>query len=552
VGPFKSNRRALLCSVALTMVAIGTVVVAPGNGAAAKPSCQRTKTCPSQTTTTTTAQTTTTTTAQTTTTTTAQTTTTATTSPPSTTTTTTAPSPSGGSCTGVTLTPASDLQAAFDAASEGTTFCLAPGVYRLTQAARPKSGSVIWGMPGAVLNGSRLESAFARSGSSWVLTGQTQEFTPSSTGPCASEGYTGCHRPEGVFYDDQPLWQVTSPGELGPGRFFFDSGADAIYLADDPTGHKVEVTVAPAAIIGFGGETGQRGVTVRGLVVEKFASTRERFQVAPIKAGWDWVIEDNEIRLNASAGVAVSDGTVLRRNSLHHNGQYGFEGGPLIGLTVEANDIGFNNTAGFDQKDDAGGSKVIRSSNLVFRHNTVHDNNGPGLWTDWENINVTYEANTLERNTGPGIFHEASADATIRNNTFGGIGTLARGKSLWWGADLYLNDSKNTEIYGNDIEAGVHGIGLADVDRGSTAYGRLEIRNVYVHDNVVKMRGGGFTGMVGNREAAYTSANNRFEHNTYYVTDLVGTCWQWGGAHTQSGWQAKGQDVTGTVLSLAR
>jgi parallel beta-helix repeat protein len=219
-------------------------------------------------------------------------------------------------------------------------------------------------------------------------------------------------------------------------------------------------------------------------------------------------------------------------------------------LLVENNEVSWNNTGNYDPNWDAGGSKIVKSSNVTFRGNNVHDNYGPGLWSDTDVVNVTYENNTLTGNAGPGIFHEASDAAVIRNNTFSRNATLTAGKSVWWGADLYLNDSKNTEIYGNTITATYNGIGLVDIDRGSTARGLLEIRNVYVHDNTIRVPAGGSNGLVGDRSTAYTSANNRFANNTYFVTSLTGGHWQWNGTRTWTQWQALGKDVTGILATV--
>lgn len=454
-------------------------------------------------------------------------------------------------CVGVTVNPGGSLQTIFDAHPTGTTFCFQPGLYRLSMPAIPKSGSVLWAAPGAVLNGS-IVSSFTQSGPYWASSGQTQEFTPPSTSPCADPAYTGCQRTEAVFRNGDPLWQVMSLAELGPGEFFFDYAADTVYLAEDPAGQTIEVTVAPAAIIGYGGTTGQQNVTVRGFVIEKFAADATNGYVAAIKPGWNWLIEANEVRLNSSRGVSVNNGVILRNNNLHHNGQYGFAGGPVTDLTVDNNDIGYNNTAGWDENWDAGGSKIIKSSRVVLSNNRVHDNKGPGLWTDWENFDITFEGNTVERNSGPGIFHEASAKAIIRNNTLRGNGTIAVGKSLWYGADLYLNDSKDTEIYGNTIVAGVHGIGLADTERGSTVYGKLEIRNVYVHHNTVTMCNGSFTGLVGRSTAFTSTANNRFRANTYYIPDPGnGRYWEWLGQRTRAEWRSFGHDKSGSFIGRA-
>ena len=58
------------------------------------------------------------------------------------------------------------------------------------------------------------------------------------------------------------LWQVGSLGELSSGEFFWDYAANTIYLADDPTGQKLELGAATAGI------SGGSDVTLQNLVVE--------------------------------------------------------------------------------------------------------------------------------------------------------------------------------------------------------------------------------------------------------------------------------------------
>lgn len=72
------------------------------------------------------------------------------------------------SCRGVSVSPATDLQGLIDAYGPGTTFCLQPGVYRLSRAIVPKSHDRIQGAPGSVLNGSKVVTGFVQSGSYWV------------------------------------------------------------------------------------------------------------------------------------------------------------------------------------------------------------------------------------------------------------------------------------------------------------------------------------------------------------------------------------------------
>jgi parallel beta-helix repeat protein len=306
-------------------------------------------------------------------------------------------------------------------------------------------------------------------------------------------------------------------------------------------------------LIGSGGASGQHDVLVQGFVIQHFVNPWPFFPRSPLQAGWNWTMRDNEISYNSQAGVSVNSGSQLVGNWIHHNGRYGFEGGPLTNLLVENNEVSFNNTAHYEPNNDAGGSKISKSSGVVFRANRVHDNYGNGLWCDWENINVIYENNTLERNYLAGIFHEASADAVIRNNTFRGNGMYAAEHSRWSSADLFLNDSKNTQIYANTIFAGVNGIGLVDIDRGSNIYGLLEIRNDSVHDNTITLPAGGAVGMVRSRTTPYTPANNHFEHNTYSVTNPIAASWVWPptGSQTWTQWHNAGNDLGGILNLIA-
>ncbi len=302
-----------------------------------------------------------------------------------------------------------------------------------------------------------------------------------------------------------------------------------------------------AGLRGYGGAAGQHDVLVSGFVITRFANVMGTSQVAAVMAGDNWTLTGNEIADNAQIGLSLGNGAVVRGNFIHHNGRYGFSGGPSTNILIENNEVSFNNTAQYPIGN-AGGSKIHQSSYVTFRANNVHDNYGNGLHADTDNINITYENNTVTNNWGVGIFHENSSTAVIRNNTLSGNDKRIAGQSLFNGADLYLNDSKNTEIYGNTITAGVHGIGLYDNDRGSGKYGLYEIRNVNVHDNTVTLPAGGMSGMVGGRSTvAYTSAGNKFVHNTYYVTSTAAGSWQWNATKTWSQWRSTGNDATGSL-----
>jgi parallel beta-helix repeat protein len=284
-------------------------------------------------------------------------------------------------------------------------------------------------------------------------------------------------------------------------------------------------------IRGYGGSTGQHDVTVRGFTIEHFLNDWTSGSLASINPGWNWIIENNEVRYNSQAGVAVNNGSIVRGNNIHHNGRIGITGGPVSGVRIKGNEIAFNNTGSYDVNEHAGGTKItggsVGSSNIVFRRNRVHDNTGMGLWVDTNVRHVSFRRNTVENNTSIGIFYETSWDAVIRNNVVRNNAAMYASKSCFSGGQIHLNDSQNVEIYGNTVASsdGSNGICAVDIDR--TTPGSSKVANLYVHDNVVKVRLTGTTGLVGRPSSYGTSAKNRFTHNTYYVTNRSNEAWAW-------------------------
>jgi parallel beta-helix repeat protein len=304
-------------------------------------------------------------------------------------------------------------------------------------------------------------------------------------------------------------------------------------------------------IKGYGGSTGQHDVTVRGFTIEHFLNNWTSGSLASINPGWNWTIENNEVRYNSQAGVAVNNGSIVRGNNIHHNGRIGITGGPVSGVRIKGNEIAFNNTGSYTSGHE-GGAKIFGSSpgssNIVFRRNLVHDNTGNGLWVDTNVRNVTFRRNTVENNSAIGIFYETSFDATIRNNTLRDNASDYAGKSCFWGAQIHLNDSQNVEIYGNTVQSsdGSNGICAVDIDR--TTPGSSKVANLYVHDNVVKVRLTGTTGLVGRLSSFVASAKNRFAHNTYYVTDKSNKSWAWSTYPVRwSRWRRFGNDRSGSL-----
>jgi hypothetical protein len=458
------------------------------------------------------------------------------------------------SCNGVTVSPGIDsVRNAVAASPAGSTFCIKAGTHRFTASVVARTNDKFIGEPGATLNGSKVLTTFSREGAYWVATGQTQQEPPF---PAAIGSYLmcaaatpACIYPEKVFRDGQDLEQVTRLADLRSGTFLFDYGADKIYLFDDPSGHSIEATTGSGGIIGYT-NGGQGSVTVKNLLFEKFGGGDVSASAhTALKAVEGWRVENNEFRYISYVALANFADGLVRNNYIHHSGKYGLIGGG----TIEGNVISFNNVDGFDPNNDAGGTKFHGTRGLIVRGNIAANNNGRGFWTDFDNWNTSFENNIVENNKEMGIFHEVSCLATIKNNVARGNNSAMAGKSLWNGGQIYLRSSKDVQIFGNDVTAvgpATHGISVrgGDVPLNGPNCGSIDLRNIGVHDNVVRIDSTDFHGVVGGGAGHGIANNIRFSSNTYYLQNLAGTYFWYDAATnsmTKEQWQAAGQDVNG-------
>ena len=412
----------------------------------------------------------------------------------------------------VAVTTRDDLARLVELSPPGTTFVLEPGVHR-GHTIVPRDRQVFLGRPGAVMSGAVVLTGFSRQGEVWALGGQSAEAVVH--GQCEPDR-PRCNYSHDLFIDDGVLRHVGSVSEVGPGTWFFDYERDTVYLGDDPAGRTVELSTARHAFHGAANE-----VTLRGLVIEKYASPAQegvidsRANRDDLVGGSGWSITDLVVRWNHGVGIAATTGATVSGNVVYENGQLGLAA-KGAGVTIEDNEVYGNNTAGFSSGWEAGGSKFAYTSDLVVRNNYVHDNRGPGLWTDIDNIDTLYENNRVIDNDRMGIFHEISYDAVITGNEVRGNGF---GFDAWvWGAGIIISTSTNVQVADNLVEGNADGIIGVDQDRSDApaSYGPLSLANVEVRENVIR-NNGGWTGIgqdVGSN-VAFESANNRFVDNVY-------------------------------------
>jgi parallel beta-helix repeat protein len=296
--------------------------------------------------------------------------------------------------------------------------------------------------------------------------------------------------------------------------------------------------------VAFRGQ-GADGVTIRGLVIEKYAAPLQVGVVENGSGSHNWTVEGNEVRYNGGIGIRSSTGWRVLNNYVHHNQQLGLSGGGT-GALIEGNEIAFNNWEhSVSPHWSGGGTKWVKTRNLVVRNNYSHDNIGPGLWTDGENVNTLYVNNRVVDNYHSGIKHEVSCSAVIRNNTATGNGF---GAPSWVdGAGILVMNSPNVEVFGNVVRNNNDGIGGIHATR-NVVNGpcERELRNFWVHDNIIEMQVG-HTGVVTNFDGSvFTSMNNKFDRNTY-ILGSGDKYYRWSGPEiTTAQWKAAGQDPNST------
>jgi hypothetical protein len=421
----------------------------------------------------------------------------------------------------IELAVGSNYQQIVNSAPAGSTFWFTSGTHREVSI-QPKDGDVFLGAQGAVLSGAELVTSFAKSGSAWVISGQTQEGARNLTGYTADGAQRGGF-PETVFFDDKPLTPVDALSKLKAGTFYFDYGADKIYLGSDPTGHKVETGQSTFAFNGTADN-----VTIKNLTIEKYNAPAQHSAVDG-GSGDGWVIQNNEIRLIYGVGANIGDNGKIIGNYIHDNGEMGLDGGGA-NIVVQGNEIARNGYwSGIDMSWEGGGTKFTETTNLLVKDNYSHDNAGNGLWTDINNYKTTYDGNLVINNALGGISHEISYDAVIKNNTvigngFNSIGDGTAGNPVWlWGGQIQVHNSPNVEVFGNYVNStnAGNGISLIEEDRGSGDRGAYLIRNENIHDNIiVNASGNGGNGGESNiNNSAYINGGSTWNNNKFYTTD---------------------------------
>ena len=397
----------------------------------------------------------------------------------------------------ITVHPGDDVQSIVNSNICGSTFIFAPGTYAnltifpINETTNPIDGDSFLGQYArtsktpSILYGATVVGNFTQQGSYWVGNVTTTPYPASGPNYLCDSAHPGCLLPEDLFFGGTLYLRVTSLANVAAGKWYLDTATGNVYLTDNPTGHKIEVSTTHFAI--YAGNVAN--VTIRNLIVDKYASPGGYGAISAIdptggttQPTYKWLIQNVEVKNCHGAGVWLGNHITVTKSFLHNNGEFGAAG---TGNSVyfNYNELSFNNQAGF-LPEVAGGVKFTNILTLVANYNNVHDNLAAGLFDDTGSTNVTYAFNTLKSNHVAGILHEIGYGASIHDNTITNDGIDTRGSGFWYGAAIMISNSSNTKIFNNTITNSQNGVMLQARVRTDCATA-CPLKNVSVYNNTI-------------------------------------------------------------------
>ena len=317
----------------------------------------------------------------------------------------------------ITVQPGQNIQQTVDNAPEGTRFVFAPGIYR-QQTIIPKNRQEFIGQDGVVLNGAMALTAWTKVAGLWQTDGLPAPLD--FHGDCEDDREL-CNRREDLFVNGRVYQRTPSLAGLGAGAVVLRDGR--AWLADDPTGRLVELSVTPVA---FAGDA--EDVVLEHLIVEKYASDAQQGAINLDRArGWLVVRRHGALEPRRRAfSSARRPGSAAAPSATTASSA---SAGPARAPRSKAWRSRTTTTPATIPAGKPAAPSSRAPGTWSSATSCVHHNAGPGLWTDIDNIGVLYEGNNVFLNTDDGIKHEISYDAIIRNNVVAHNGTS--GFDVW-------------------------------------------------------------------------------------------------------------------------
>jgi parallel beta-helix repeat protein len=366
--------------------------------------------------------------------------------------------------------PLRSINEAVARAASGDAIEIRGGVYRESVQIFRKALDVR-SAPGerAILDGSVPVAGWTRGPRGWYVDGWTEEFQIDA-GPMVRPDYPAAGHPEQLFIGGEPLTQAVGNDVWGAGHFFHATGADRMWIADDPAGRQVAISNRSWGI--YFNEA--HGSSLTNVTVRRFAT--ERRHIAAVRAYADDLVLDGVVAEdNAAIGISVmGDRVTVRNGRASDNGYIGVHADRATDLLIDTMSVVGNNRAGFDPFHSAAGIKTTTSTGVVVRNSDVSWNHGPGIWSDVSSRDAVIVSNLTEHNHRSGIEVELTDGVLIAGNT-----SLDNGESGIW-----VLESQNAEVWNN---AAFDNVWQIKVEEGP----RRDVTSVTVRNNLLgSMRGG--------------------------------------------------------------
>jgi hypothetical protein len=282
-------------------------------------------------------------------------------------------------------------------------------------------------------------------------------FTPYTTGPLQ------------VFRNGTRLSQASTKASLTTGKWWLDTTNQRIYVFDDPAGQTVEADQRPYAIYS---PCSNPTVTVTGLQLQE-AQVHGMYACG----GGVWVISQITVLNNYIQGLRLDGpmgGSSVAYSIAAYNGGSGFEFYAAPNMLI-AYDTAHDNVA-LPGNLYAAGIKFDPSAattNAIVEYSTSYSNGlgeagvtGSGIWADTIGDGLIFRYNTVYNNNERGLDIDADNDASAYGNVsygnaFAGIMAYADGSKSMTG-----NQIRNNTVWGNGT-----GIVIQGPNAGSVAGG---------------------------------------------------------------------------------
>ena len=215
------------------------------------------------------------------------------------------------------------------------------------------------------LDGSVPVAGWAKSGSTWVHSGWTKEFSSSMGVDSATKArFIGSNPmaadPDQVFVNGVALRQVASASSVTAGTFAINDSANTITIGTDPSGKEVRASDLGQAVSLSGSNSILRGIGIR-----RYANGYElRGALKLSNPGGE--VRDVVIQDVATIGISLSNSSkVLDHVTVQRAGQLGIGGHQTDRSRIANSIVSNNNTEDFKVAPVAGGNQDHLSSGVL-------------------------------------------------------------------------------------------------------------------------------------------------------------------------------------------